>query len=388
MLDQAHVVENKIVFDQARLLWHASTIWPLVRDLGSAIPQDKIFGLYAISTRFGLGLPQPDYSKSAAEVFEFTTRTIIQQTSSLRILTQCIRDAPVTENLPSWVPDWAMKTQQDLRLYEASGILHGRYKAGGYNGVISSPTATTGRLNLRCLFLGKVSFLAVSSKIRPLKQHCEEYPIFGRFSKACHSWCQRASLSGAYPTSCTAQEAARRTLLLNLVEDVPGAEETRQLYDDKFFRACFDLLLYPNCTMFSPEVIKVMLVEHAMLLHEYGSGGMNESIDRNVDDLSVVLISFISSLAYWRKQKLTLELFLQGANYPLMILDTGYFARGSCVCREGDIVALLGGCDHPVALRPDGNGNYKFVALLYVDGVMHGEAWPEDEAELVDIVLV
>ncbi|KAI1299912.1 hypothetical protein F5Y03DRAFT_365124 [Xylaria venustula] len=62
------------------------------------------------------------------------------------------------------------------------------------------------------------------------------------------------------------------------------------------------------------------------------------------------------------------------ANYALMVLDTGHFARGFHLRKEGDIVALLAGCEFPIAIRPDGNGNYRFVAPLYVDGIMYGEA--------------
>ncbi|KAK5630310.1 hypothetical protein RRF57_006025 [Xylaria bambusicola] len=76
---------------------------------------------------------------------------------------------------------------------------------------------------------------------------------------------------------------------------------------------------------------------------------------------------------------------LYSANYAFMILNTGNFVWCFAVCKQRDVVALLVGCPVPVALRPDGNGRCTFVAPLYVDGIMDGEAWPEDESKLAEI---
>lgn len=55
--------------------------------------------------------------------------------------------------------------------------------------------------------------------------------------------------------------------------------------------------------------------------------------------------------------------------------------------QAGDEVWLLAGGRVPYVLRPLDNGNYEFHGEAYVHGIMMGEAWPEDEGELVDIVL-
>ena len=41
----------------------------------------------------------------------------------------------------------------------------------------------------------------------------------------------------------------------------------------------------------------------------------------------------------------------------------------------------------PVTLRPT-EGGFAFVTEVYVHGLMQGEAWPDDVAELEEIVLV
>ena len=371
LMSKADHLSSQSRSDRARFLWRNSPVWVLIRNLESTIPHDKIFGLHAISTRFGLDLPKPDYSKAAAEVYEDNTRAITQQTTSLSILSLCVREACATEHLPSWVPDWAMKAAAEQYLYGNAFALVRGHKATGYYCVGHNEPSTRGRLNLRGLIIGKVSFLAVSSTIGSLEDHSQT-PKFKDFSRSCQSWCQRVALFDTYCTGCPTYEAAKRTMLVD--RHAPDSKEKRREYDPDFPK-CFDLFLYPNCRLHDPEIIKVNLAEHAKL-------------DSNAHDLSVVLISYMIYIMHSVKGFTVVGSLVKWANYALMVLDTGYFARGAYVCKEGDAVALLAGYDSPAALRPDGHGNYKFVAPLYVDGVMYGEAWPENEETLEDIVLV
>lgn len=52
-----------------------------------------------------------------------------------------------------------------------------------------------------------------------------------------------------------------------------------------------------------------------------------------------------------------------------------------------DEIWLLAGGRVPYILRKRTNGNYEFIGEAYVHGIMMGEAWPEDEGELVHVVL-
>ncbi|KAI0907340.1 heterokaryon incompatibility protein-domain-containing protein [Ustulina deusta] len=362
----------------ARLLWSPHIVWSLIRDLESTVPQDKIFGVYAIFIRLGLNLPRPDYSKTAAEIFEATTREIIQQTDSLSILSLCPREASVTEGLPSWVPDWVIKSPGNMNQDGHEFLLGRKYTAARSTGVISSRDPSVGRLYLRGVILGKVDFVSVSSTIGSTEAH-RQGPTFGAFSQACQRWCHHvATLPAYYCTGCPTSEAAKRTLIMNRAEEVPDSMQEGRKFEFRSFSECFDLMLYPHCQIYDPEVIKEDVVRQVFPLFGISDG----KTGGDVVDLGVLLISYLIFLGTRTEnaplQLLIPELLTEWANYALMVLDTGHFARGLYICKEGDVVALLAGCDFPVALRPDGNGNYAFVAPLYVDGIMHGEAWPED----------
>ncbi|TRX92929.1 hypothetical protein FHL15_006067 [Xylaria flabelliformis] len=156
--------------------------------------------------------------------------------------------------------------------------------------------------------------------------------------------------------------------------------------------------MYPNCKIYDSAVIKAKFIDPVL-----GTDTLDEVIKAGFDIETVLGITLLrwqsshsetrtmlpSRIPGWQHMRNdTYRSMMRWANYALMVLDTGHFARGFHICKEGDIVALLSGCDFPVALRPDGNGNYRFVAPLYVDEIMYGEAWPEDESELEEITLV
>ncbi|KAF2237194.1 HET-domain-containing protein [Viridothelium virens] len=73
---------------------------------GTSDNRDKILALHSLLTAYGVPLPEPDYSKSAATIYRETTMTIMQTYRSLRILEQVDGLGP-TLNMTSWVPDWA-----------------------------------------------------------------------------------------------------------------------------------------------------------------------------------------------------------------------------------------------------------------------------------------
>ncbi|KAI9781660.1 MAG: hypothetical protein M1839_005877 [Geoglossum umbratile] len=53
----------------------------------------------------------------------------------------------------------------------------------------------------------------------------------------------------------------------------------------------------------------------------------------------------------------------------------------------GDRIAIVRGLEMPLALRPV-EGGYRLITHVYVHGIMYGEAWPENEDNLEEIVLL
>ncbi|KAI0486543.1 hypothetical protein F4859DRAFT_470686, partial [Xylaria cf. heliscus] len=142
-------------------------------------------------------------------------------------------------------------------------------------------------------------------------------------------------------------------------------------------------MLYPNGKIHSRETVERV---RDRVLEKVRS--RNPNIDSDIDP-GVVAMSSAALVNFMRQvDELGAKPLSVWANYALMVLDTGHFARGLYLCKEGDVVAILAGCEFPVALRSDGNSRYKFVAPLYVDGIMYGEMWPEDDSKLEEIILV
>ncbi|KAJ2988266.1 hypothetical protein NUW58_g4070 [Xylaria curta] len=383
---------NNLDTTKARLLLWPHLLLDSIGDLNSTIPQDKIFGIHGIFARAGLNLPLPDSSKTVVEVFEAATRAIIQQTGSLDVITLCARKDRVTEGLPSWVPDWSIKSplKDMVALGGYDFQADAQYKATENTIAVASPAIDVGKLNCRGVIVGKVEFLAVSSTIGVREAHADpsvnQLP-FQHFVEACVKWCQHVASSPTYPTYCTGCptiEAVKRTLLLGYGGGVPD-EVVNPKYWYRAFPMWFDLMLYPNCKINKPEVVDTFR-DIVMIYMQRQNRNLDPDFGRDINP-GVAAMSYVAIDNYLEAKNKHDSLW-RWANYALMVLDTGHFARGLYVCQEGDVVALLANCDCPVALRPDGNGNYRFVAPLYVDGIMDGEAWPEDEAELKEIILV
>ncbi|OJD17456.1 hypothetical protein AJ78_02427 [Emergomyces pasteurianus Ep9510] len=88
-------------------------------------PRDKIFGLYGLLNRTGQSKWRPDYHKSVEEVYAQATKTIMQESGELRMLSAAVdyslRNIPT---LPSWVPDYSMTyTNMMSSEYKAAGDL-------------------------------------------------------------------------------------------------------------------------------------------------------------------------------------------------------------------------------------------------------------------------
>jgi hypothetical protein len=54
----------------------------------------------------------------------------------------------------------------------------------------------------------------------------------------------------------------------------------------------------------------------------------------------------------------------------------------------GDVVVLLAGFSTPIVLRESGPQTYEVVGVAYVEGIMQGEAWTENEQSLRELTLI
>ena len=86
------------------------TTFHYARHYECANPKDKVFGLQGILTRKGWKAPPIDYRTPAAEIFQKTAMSILNQTGRLTLLIQVDGLRSTLDHLPSWVPDWSNRT--------------------------------------------------------------------------------------------------------------------------------------------------------------------------------------------------------------------------------------------------------------------------------------
>lgn len=65
----------------------------------------------------------------------------------------------------------------------------------------------------------------------------------------------------------------------------------------------------------------------------------------------------------------------------LFLTTEGRFALGFCALRRGDLIRVFAGLGIPFIVRPEGS-NFILVGCSYVDGVMDGEIWPNNEDDV------
>jgi hypothetical protein len=72
----------------------------------------------------------------------------------------------------------------------------------------------------------------------------------------------------------------------------------------------------------------------------------------------------------------------------LFVTSRGNMALGKNL-EVGDAIALISGCDVPFALRPvPQGGSYTLGQPVLVPGVMFGEAWPGDQDEKLEEIMI
>ena len=68
--------------------------------------KDKIYALYGLLQASNVQLSPPDYSRSTADIYRDATIAVIRSTKSIKVL-ENVDGLVSTEDLVSWVPDWA-----------------------------------------------------------------------------------------------------------------------------------------------------------------------------------------------------------------------------------------------------------------------------------------
>jgi Heterokaryon incompatibility protein (HET) len=359
-------------------------------------PRDKIWGLVGFCPE-GLETTTVDYSEAngATKVYRSFAKAWIQRHKSLRILQSaglCFpenpespRESPLCNlhsmQLPSWAPDWA-NDNKDYILLDPEGSLH---RASGESAAETTFSPCGRVLHATGFRFGSVFDVCSPRSNRQGTTALDHLNHFIEYA-LCHNHWQA-------PTISTKEMPRLQILLRTLLVDRTPDDNTRLGADCArtfklalaFVKSCAKMnLAYVQDdgrkTLLAPlglaalpyfknaeqllgtetlqsyrELAKLML---------FGAEGAPWAITPAPDEESD------PSSDYWAFFEAAYRLFI---GRTLFVTQDGYLGAGLSGIQEGDVVAILFGCNCPVVLRKVGD-HHVLVGECFIQGLMDGEA--------------
>jgi hypothetical protein len=325
-------------------------------------PKDKVFALYGILQLMDPDFPKPDYSRSVIDIYTEAAEWTMVKMKHLKMLYYSFSlpcELPKSQlgldkyRLPSWVPDFTIPpTGPESGMNAFIGKSH--------NATLNSPA--------RCELLPGAKLLVVHGKLLGHVKHVG-----------------------------------------NSMLDSTGIFLGDKAYIAEAFRIMVEWFYFLH---FDPSTIEEVF-------HTLMARWSKSHVERTA--LKACVSAFIQSGAYRRKflypdkefetneidpEHEAVPLFLTKSNegredvrqawlHICRVLDgwrcfttkSDEIGFGVGDLKEDDRVALISGLELPLVLRPTSDGNWKLIGYSYVHGIMDGELWPSDEAELETIIL-
>lgn len=318
----------------------------LLRDswrLGAGDPRDRVFALLGIARDTGaLGL-KPDYTKSYEEVLIETAWRLMDHGNPVLDVSRGMRQSQLAPGLPSWVPDWSLRT---------SATLNARFWAGGEAaGVVKpnrGPSIKTADLTSRvCPLLAII--IAQITQVGDIASFSAPRETPDNLHKA-QSFIHSLRSFSSYPGDSIPQWATDDDYPQEAVWKVPIAH--RRAPNSHDFRVTEDL------------------GEDVQLRDEFGI---------LTGDASAPQRDTYESIDAWtlRSAKVYFDRVCRYADEKRPLLASrdgkGYLGMGPNEMAADDVVCIIQHARVPFVLRPAGSGTYLLVGEAYVHGLMYGE---------------
>ncbi|KAL9012302.1 MAG: hypothetical protein Q9173_002923 [Seirophora scorigena] len=282
-------------------------------------PRDRIFAiLYLVPEYHRLDI-QPDYSKSAAEVFRNVMLRSIFNKMNADILSCCeVRSEPTIS--PSWVPDWASPRRcetigQPRACWKS--FPHAKYDG---DGILTMTGVCVTRITRSCDILP-----AGSLELSLLEQYSDLRVLY---------------------------TALRKVLSILQANSPLYLEQNAEM-------ACRTLC----CNKFSYrfEPLNESMLDFPQTMTRFL---------RLADSTEEVSYDFLWECSFF------LNKFYECAVGRAFIVthNEGLIGLAPEACRENDCIVILLGCQSPMVLRPTDDGSFLVVGECYVEGLMEGEA--------------
>jgi hypothetical protein len=310
--------------------------------LGATNPADRVFALLGLAEdSVSLGII-PDYKKSYGEVCVDTAWKLLSK-HGLTILNESrgVRESKYAHDLPSWVPDWSMRTRTTL---------------------------TGKRLPL---FFEDAEFCASGDSVMSLETQSGTLDM-------------RLQIGGSITTETSAVGSAAdfsvpRVSSSNLCKAKTFLAELQQLA-----RKFSDSRPYVGENGWEQDVFQIPIAHRKIeaispsdrVLYDAKSAQMHEAYD--------LISRFGGNQAeeenLWRAQNchdyVTYMCRMADVKVPFACYgDAEYLGMGPKEMEPGDRLVMLFGANVPFVLRPFQSGRYKLVGEAYVSGLMHGEVF-------------
>ncbi|KAJ4138639.1 hypothetical protein NW768_002489 [Fusarium equiseti] len=366
-------VQVKLIEDQRRLSRRTRPaqsrlmdVLTRFREMESTDPRDKIYGLLGLVTEdHGIKI---DYTKSAGELYQETTMTLINLAGNLDILCQspfesdaehqALRQAQ-QNSMPSWVAEFSAKHRHCVApIFAQRGI----FKAGLEHCETPCRLNGKGNLALKGTILGSIKpILQNPSKQYLVKSIMDLY--FDRDTLLNPS--QHIYAPTFNGRAMTGGETCIRAFWRTLVKDCTIPPRMRRLREKEI-----ELLDIMNQKRLREDQINVFTFQiasdkydsHSAYSYHPGEGFDYSELDDGSHTTEV------------RNDTVMRD-------FMFTITENGLFVLGRRHVREGDVVAVLDGGKVPMILRKaedveceDGSGKfYRAVCAAYVHGFMDGE---------------
>ena len=319
----------------------------------ASVPHDKVFGILGLLPEEIRDNFKPDYSLSVRDVYINVVDYLITTTERLDVICQSIHFPPrhatttAADSLPTWAPDWSHVPQTTTLGLSCD------FKASGSTKARWSFRDRRSKLAVSAVFLDVVKARGVAVGTTLTTE--DDYLM------AFTHW--RALLAGEREPQTKEEHAELREVLCRTLcagQIPPPHRDPR-----RWSRVCYQTFASTMRERLPHLALDKEMVAYAGSAQEVSIAAQRRIVGETCGDRMRGRCLFITR------------------NGGLVGLGSGFMA-------PGDIVVVPLGCYSPVVLRPEGDGEYRFVGDVYVDGYMYGEAideWEAKQKELDEYVI-
>lgn len=363
------------------------------REKSSTDPKDKIFALHGVLDELEVPFPAPDYRKPVEDIYRDSVIACINYDKNLYVLYHVPSDHR-RDDLASWVPDWSDAGWKDSD--PRYGLLRSRFAACGPANSRWRFSADQNQLIITGTIVDSIIYRAepltvIDNMLRyprdgTLNHRMQDPAViedFFRFSHSTYSvlrtWVEVSQWSD-YPTGESTKEALQRTLVNDNSKSLADPAKGRA------FDFWYNLMAAGELEVMEMVFKKSQPGRPLPALPAQREIFLREWIEQ-IPEVQRAFKALISALA----TRFHFDAVAFSHKKCFFHTENGYFGTAPdplpMPVEAGDKIAVVGGLEMPLLLRPV-EGGYRLLTHVYVHGIMHGEAWPEREEALEDIVLI